>query len=279
MFEVSAPSALQWLIGVELQHFRNDAELSLTELAEVSGISRPKLGHLESGRTAQYPGDIRKFLKACRVEKEHIDRLVLLSSRTDDASWLGAWADVASDWLRTMVGLESLACKEFVFEPIVLPGLVQTESYARAMTTGASRVRPSTTERLVEFRMERARLLSKEEPLELHAVINEQALRLKVGDQKILNEQYRHLLDMTEHPNVTLQVVRAEAGLHSATTGQFMLLDFIDARSIVYIEIQDAAVFVDDPARVHTYTLSTQSLERVALSPGESAALIESLIT
>ncbi|WNV90483.1 helix-turn-helix transcriptional regulator [Umezawaea sp. Da 62-37] len=279
MFELAAPSALQWLIGVELSYFRRQEGMSLTDLAEASGIGKPKLGHLETGRTNQYPGDIRKLLKACGVDKEHIDRIVLLSSRADEASWVGPWTDVVSDWLRTMVGLESLARKEFVFEPIVLPGLLQTEGYARAMTLGASLVGPDSAARLIEFRMERTRLLSKEEPLELHAVFNEQALRLRVGNKKVMNEQYRHLLGLAELPNVTLQVVKPEAGLHDAVTGQFMLLDFIDARSIVYIEIQDAAVFVDDMARVRTYTLSTQSLERVALSPAESAALIESLIT
>lgn len=279
MFELAAPSALQWLIGVELARYRNEAGLSLSELSTACGIGKPKLGHMETGRSTQYPGDIRKILRACNVERENIDRLVLLSSRADDASWVGPWTDVVSDWLRTMVGLESLARREFVFEPIVLPGLLQTEDYAMAMTTGASRVRPDLADRLVELRMQRTRLLGKEEPLELHAVINEQALRLRVGDQKILNDQYRHLARLSELPNVTIQVVRAEGGLHSAVNGQFMLLDFTDARPIVYIEIQDAAVFVGEPERVRTYTLSTQSLERVALSPSESVALIESLIT
>ncbi|HWO61217.1 MAG TPA: helix-turn-helix transcriptional regulator [Umezawaea sp.] len=279
MFELAAPSALQWLIGVELAYFRRQAGMTLTDLAEASGIGKPKLGHMETGRTNQYPGDIRKVLKASGVDKEHIDRIVLLSSRTDEASWVGPWTDVVSDWLRTMVGLESLARKEFVFEPILLPGLLQTEGYARALTMAASRVRPESAGRLIEFRMERTRLLGKEEPLELHAVFSEQALRLRVGGKRVMNEQYRHLLAMAELPNVTLQVVKPEAGPHSAVTGQFMLLDFVDARSIVYVEIQDAAVFVDDITRVQTYTLSTQSLERVALSPAESAALIESLIT
>jgi transcriptional regulator with XRE-family HTH domain len=279
MFEVSAPSALQWLIGVELQHFRNEAGLTLSELAARCSISRPKLGHLESGRTTQYPSDIRIFLKACGVVREDIDRIVLLSSRADEASWIGPWTDVVSDWLRTMVGLESLARTEFVFEPIVLPGLVQTEAYARALTTASPRVESGVAERLVEFRMQRSRLLDGEEPLKLHAVINEQALRLRVGDQDVRNEQYRHLVELSERPNVTLQVVRPEGGLHAASTGQFVLLGFADARPIVYVEIQDAAVFVEDPARVRTYTLSAESLQRVALSPDESAALIGSLIT
>jgi transcriptional regulator with XRE-family HTH domain len=279
MFEVSAPSALQWLIGVELARFRNEAKVSLSELAETTGISRAKLGHLETGRSTQYPADIRKVLKACKVDREHIDRIVLLSGRADEASWLGDWTDVMSDWLRTIVGLESLARSEFVFEPVLLPGLIQTEDYARALTRGASRVRPDHAERLVDFRMQRARLLDRDTPLQLHAVFNEQALRLRVGDRQTVEEQYRHLLALAEKDNVTLQVVRPEAGPHSAVTGQFVLLDFVDARPIAYVEMQDAAVFVDDSARVRTYKLSTQSLERVAMSPAETATLIESLIT
>ncbi|WP_433269190.1 helix-turn-helix domain-containing protein [Actinosynnema sp. CS-041913] len=279
MFELAAPSALQWLIGIELARYRNEANLSLAQLAAVCGIGKPKLSHLETGRVAQYPADIRKILRACAVPTEDIDRLVQLGSRSDEASWIGPWTDVVSDWLRTMVGLESLARKEFVFEPIVLPGLLQTEAYASALTNASPRVSTDTAGRLVEFRMERNRLLLKEDPLDLHAVINLQALRLSVGDREIMNEQYRHLLKLGKLPNVALQVMLPEAGPHAASTGQFMLLDFADARPIVYIEIQDAAVFVEEARRVRTYTLSTQSLERVALSPTESTALIESLIT
>ncbi|MCC8244027.1 helix-turn-helix domain-containing protein [Saccharothrix luteola] len=279
MFELAAPSALQWLIGVEIARYRNEAGLSLTQLAETTGIGRPKLGHMETGRSVQYPADIRKVLKACQVDKEHIDRIVQLTTRVDEASWLGAWSDVMSDWLRTFAGLEALAQREFVFEPILLPGLLQTEDYARELTNAAIRVRPDHAERLVEFRLQRSRQLFKNNPLQLHAIFNEQALRLRVGSREVLNDQYRHLLKMAELPNITLQVVRAEAGPHSAVNGQFVLLDFRDARPIVYVELQDAAVFVDDSVRVRTYTLSTQSLERVALSPGESATLIESLIT
>ncbi|NUT48312.1 MAG: helix-turn-helix domain-containing protein [Saccharothrix sp.] len=279
MFELAAPSALQWLIGVELARYRNEAGLSLSELSKACGIGKPKLGHLETGRSTQYPGDIRKILKACGVERESIDRLVLLSSHADDASWVGPWADVVSDWLRTMVGLESLAQHEFVFEPIVLPGPLQTEAYATALTEASPRVRADSAHRLVEFRMQRAQLLHRDEPLELHAIFNLQALLLRVGGDEVMAEQYRHLLKLGALPNVTLQVVRPEAGPHAANTGQFVLLDFADARPIAYIEIQDAGVFVGGPDRVRTYTLSTQNLERVALSPGESAALIESLIT
>ncbi|KAA2266963.1 helix-turn-helix domain-containing protein [Solihabitans fulvus] len=278
MADHSCPSALRWLIGAELAHYRNAADLSLADLSRLVEISKSKLGHLESGRLNQYPVDISKILKACGAERQDIDRLNSLTGRAEEGSWVGAWTDVVPDWLRTMVGLESLARNEFVFEPILLPGLIQTESYARELTIAASRVRPDHSERLVEFRMQRARLLSKDEPLELHAVFNEQALNLRVGDQEILRDQYLHLLKLAELPNVTLQVMRPEGGPHSAVTGQFMLLEFADARPISYVEMQDGAVFVNDSDRVRTYSMSTQSLERIALSPGETSALIERLI-
>ncbi|MEU4802949.1 helix-turn-helix transcriptional regulator [Actinosynnema sp. NPDC023587] len=279
MFELAAPTALQWLIGVELARYRNEAGFSLTQLAAACGIGKPKLSHLETGRTTQFPGDLRRILTACRVDREDVARMIQLTTRAHEASWLGAWTDVVSDWLRTMVGLESLARREFVFEPIVLPGLVQTSAYASAVTDAATRVSPDVASRLVEFRMSRHRLLHKENPLELHAVVNLQALHLRVGDRELMNEQYRHLVALGALPDVTLQVLLPEAGPHAATTGQFMLLEFEDARPIVYVEIQDAGVFVGEAGRVRSYTLSTHNLERIALSPAESAALIGSLIT
>ncbi|RKT52866.1 helix-turn-helix domain-containing protein [Saccharothrix australiensis] len=279
MFDLAAPSALRWLIGVELARYRNEAGLSLSQLATACGIGKPKLSHLETGRSAQYPSDIRRVLSACRVPAADVERLVRLSGRSDEAAWVGPWTDVAPDWLRTMVGLESLARAEFVFEPVVVPGLLQTEAYARALTSASPRVSADATDRLVEFRMGRSRLLTEDRPLEFHAVVALQALHLAVGDREIRNEQYRHLLELHELPNVTLQVVPPEAGPHAASTGQFALLDFADARPVVYVELQDAAVFVDEARRVRTYTLGTQNLARVALPPAESAALIESLIT
>ncbi|CCH28451.1 helix-turn-helix transcriptional regulator [Actinosynnema sp. NPDC047251] len=277
MFEVVAPTALQWLIGVELARYRNEAGLSLTQLADLCGIGKPKLSHLEHGRTTQYPGDIRRILAACRVHREDVDRITQLTTRAHEASWLGAWSDVVSDWLRTMIGLEALAHREFVFEPVLLPGLLQTEDYARALTAHASRVRPDQAERLVDLRMHRTLLLDK--GLALHAVFTEQALRLRVGTPEVRGAQYRHLLALGERPDVTIQVVRPADGPHAAITGQFMLLQFVDARPICYVELQDAAAFVNDPPLVHAYTLTTQSLHEVALSPTDSATLIESLIT
>ena len=130
------PAPLRWLIGVELARYRNAAKLSLTEASDHSGISRAKLGHLETGRQQQDPHDIARLLTTYQVDQTDIDRIISLSSRADDATWWAPWAQVVPDWLKTFVGLEGLAESEFVFEPLIIPGLLQTEQYAAALTAG-----------------------------------------------------------------------------------------------------------------------------------------------
>lgn len=183
------------------------------------------------------------------------------------------------DWLKTFVGLEALAEREFVFEPVILPGLLQTEDYARAITAATPRVRPDHGERFVGFRMARARQLT--EPartLRLDAVIAEGALRLHVGTPELRQAQLRHLSTMSELPNVTIQVVRPEDGVHTALTGQFVVLDFENARSVGYSELHDGAVYVQDPDQVQSYIMTAENLQRMALDPDQSLSLIKSLI-
>src|SRR5947199_8592921 len=121
------PAPLRWLIGVELARYRNAAKLSLTEASDRSGISRAKLGHLETGRQQQDPHDTARLLAAYQVDQADIDRIISLSSRADDATWWAPWAQVVSDWFNTFVGLEGLAENEVVFEPVITPGLMRAE--------------------------------------------------------------------------------------------------------------------------------------------------------
>lgn len=274
----SGPSALRWLIGVELAHYRNRATLTLAELAVPTGISKQKLGHLETAERRQYPTDITKVLTACGAAQHDIDRLTTLAGMTDSTTWWGPWSDVVPDWLGTFVGLERLATNEFIFGPITLPGLMQTPEYARELTYAALRVRRDHAERTIEFRMERARRLTDgETPLHLHTVVTEQALRLNVGTSDVMAAQYDYLIELADRPNVTLQVVTPERGPHGAVNGQFVLLDFEIARSIGYVELQDGAIYVQHAGAVDTYQESARSLKTVALPPDESVGFIADL--
>jgi transcriptional regulator with XRE-family HTH domain len=274
------PGALRWLIGVELARYRNQARLTLTEAGELTGISKPKLGHLETGRQAQAPDDIATLLAAYGAEQRDLDRLTSLAGRADEATWWAPWAQVVPDWFKTFVGLEGLAEREFVFEPIIIPGLLQTEEYAAAVTADSPRVRADHGERFVNFRMARTRRLTDpERPLRVHAVLTEGALRLAVGTPELRRAQLRHLVELAALPTVTLQVIRPEDGLHTALTGQFVLLEFDAVRPIGYVELKDGAVYLQDPDQVRTYMMVVDNLQRVALGPERSVALIQSMIT
>lgn len=273
------PSALRWLVGVELANYRKKTGLKQADAAKKAGVSVGKLSHLETGERQQRPADIAKVLAAYGVPQHEINRLTSLAEVPDESAWWGAWGDVVPDWLGTIIGLERLATREFVFEPIAIPGLLQTEAYARDLSRAGRRVRPDHADRLVELRMERARrVIITDNPLKLHAAVNEQALRLRVGTPEILHAQYEHLIDLARRPNVTLQVVVPERGPHAAGTGQFVVLDFDKARSIAYAELQDGAMYIQHPGEVDTYRESSRSLEEVALPPDDSIGFITDLI-
>ncbi|HZS20282.1 MAG TPA: helix-turn-helix transcriptional regulator [Pseudonocardiaceae bacterium] len=273
------PAPLRWLIGVELARYRNAAKLSLTEASDHSGISRAKLGHLETGRQQQDPDDIVQLLTTYQVDQQDIDRLISLTSRADEASWWAPWAQVVPDWLKTFVGLEGLAESEFVFEPIIIPGLLQTEQYAAAVTANTPRVRADHSERFVGFRIARTRRLTDpERPLKLHAVVTDSALRLAVGNPELRRAQLRHLLTLAELPTVTIQVLQPEDGPHTALTGQFVVLGFENVRSIGYVELHDGALYLQDADQVETYNMVAKDLQRAALNPERSIAVIQSML-
>ncbi|WP_326552686.1 helix-turn-helix domain-containing protein [Micromonospora sp. NBC_01813] len=272
------PSALRWLIGAELSRYRRDVPMSLSELSAATGIGKPKLGHMETGRYQQFPDDIAKVLRTCGADQPTIERLTSLAGRSDAKAWWAPWANVVPDWFRTYVGLEGLADGAFVFESMVIPGLLQTEEYAQALTLGTGFVRPDHAERFVSFRQARARRLTDDKPLTLHAVIGEAALRLRVNGDETRRAQLRHLADLASLPHVTVQIIRPEDGPHAAgAIGKFVVLDFDRVRPIAYTELVDGAMYIQDPDGVRTYTMVADNLRQAALSPADSRALIREL--
>lgn len=242
-------------------------------------MSRAKVGHLETGFQQQDPDDIAILLKLHEVEARGVDRLTALTTCADRTTWWAPWAHVLPDWLTTFVGLEGLAEAEFIFEPMIVPWLLQTADYATAITAETPRVRPDHGERVVNFRLARAnRLTDKERQLRPHAVIGEAALRLAVGAPEMRRAQLEHLVRMAKLPNVTIQVVRPEDGFHTAMSGRFAMLDFEQARPIVCSELHDGAVYLRDQEQVRSYKLSAENLQRVALGPEKSVALLRTMI-
>lgn len=254
--------------------------MSLKDITDATGISKPKLGHMEAGRYRQQSDDIRTVLTACGSNQDDIKRLIHLAREGDDKTWWAPWSNVISDWTKLYLGLEGFARSVFVFEPIVLPGLLQLPEYAEQIIGASVVVRPDHVTRLADLRRTRAARLADNEPIEVHAVIGEPGLRLQIADGDIRNSQLKRLLKLAKQPNVTIQVLSLEKGPYAAlNAGRFDLFSFEDADSVAYSERLDDAAYVTDLDKIGTYKVVIDDLKQVAMSPAESSRTIRSLVS
>jgi hypothetical protein len=273
------PSALRWLIGNELRRLRERSRTSLDAAGKRLKRTGPKVHAMESGKYRQNPTEVARLLEFYGADPEDIDRLVSLAGEDDHDTWWAAWSDLVPDWLKTFVGLEGLAEEEFAYEPVILHAMLQTESYAAALASGARRVRPDHADRMVEFRLERQRRITDTpNPLRFNAVIEESTLHRSVGGDKTMKGQLEHLIALSELDNVCLQVIPTAVGMHAGYTGQFTQLDFAEFQDIVYVELLEGAVYVQEDLRLRSYRMAAASLRHAALGPSESVSLITSLV-
>lgn len=280
MAERGDPSALRWLIGVELTNYRRRAGLTLAEAAKAIGCSPAKVGHLESGRNQQQPSDVTDLMRGYRADQSDIDRLASLAGSADQQTWWAPWTEVVPDWLRTFVGLEGLASHVSTYSTAVLPALLQTDRYSLGATAGNIRVRPDHNERVVGLRMNRQqRVFSEVEPLCLTALIEEAVLDRPIGGAEVMRRQLEYLITLSSRDNVEIRVVPTSAGSHDALIGPFTVLDFPKAQSIGYVEVLNGALYVQDQDQVDGYTRAVRGLLEIALSPADSVAAIRSRIT
>ncbi|WP_243789089.1 helix-turn-helix transcriptional regulator [Saccharopolyspora gloriosae] len=268
------PSALRFLIGHDLRAARERAGLKQIEAAKVLGCSQAKINYLESGRTQQQPGQVTDLLRAYGAEVEHVDRMASLSGRADQDTWWAPFGDVLPNWFRIFVGLEGLATRAFTYKSLVIPGQLQTADYAEGLLENNLRVPPMETGQVVRARLARQRLTESTAPLRFRAVIEEHVLDRTVGGPGVMRAQLAHLLELMRYENVELRVMSARTSVHDGLDGDFLLLDFDEARSIGYIEYPTGAIYVQDQDQVSTYALSSNRLRDAAMSLSESADAI-----
>jgi transcriptional regulator with XRE-family HTH domain len=269
------PSALRWLIGVELHNYRKRAGQTLANAAKALGCSPGLVGHFEKGLYFPQPEQIAGLLAFYGAPSWDVDRLSSLAGRADQRTWLAPWNDVIPDWLRTYVGLEGLASHEIAYMPLVLHALVQTQDYSIGATAGSARVRPDQVERLVSLRTERQRrLFSDTDPLRLTAIIEESVLDRPIGGDATMRAQLQHLVDLSARNNVDILILPTSVGRHDSVEGKFSVLHFEQAQSIGYIEYPDGAIYIQGQDQVTAYTRTAESLRSVALPPPESVKAI-----
>lgn len=282
MAERPAPSVRARRLARELRRLREATELTGEAAATQLGWSSAKVSRLETARTPITVSDLRKLLDLYGASDTEADRLVDLARTSRERGWWENYVvGVPAEW-GTYIGLEADASSISSFTAILVPGLLQTEDYAREMLKSLLLMPPREVERLVEARRKRQDRIYRADkaPLMLHAIIDESALRRQIGGPDVLRDQLRHLVSTdAELHNVELQVLPYSAGGgHSAIDGTFTILNFPRDPEIVTLEHLDSHLFIEGEKAVYRYTLVFNELVNKALSPAESVVFINQVI-
>jgi transcriptional regulator with XRE-family HTH domain len=279
----SGPTVLRMLLGGQLRKLREAAGITPDQAGYEIRASRSKISRLEHGRVSFKERDVADLLSLYGVtDSGQRHHLLMLAERANSPGWWARYDDVLPDWFETYIGLEQATSLIRTYELQFVPGLFQTEDYARAVTLlGHRAAPPEEIERRVSLRLKRQEILSRAEPVpKVWAVIDESALRRPLGGREVMREQLRHLVELTESPQVTLQIMPFDRGGHSAAGGSFAILRFADSDlpDIVYIEQLTGALYLDRPEELDHYREVMNSLSAEAETPAESKRQLTNLI-
>jgi transcriptional regulator with XRE-family HTH domain len=272
-----APSVRGRQLAAELRRLRDAATLTGEEAASRLGWSASKISRIENGQTPPSPADLRRILDLYEVTGTQRGRLELLGQSAGQRGWWDAYADTLGPEYTALIALEAEAESVRWYSPMLVPGLLQTERYAReVIRSGLLIAPPGEVERRVQVKMNRQRVLARDTALQLDVVLDEAATLRPVGDAAVMREQLEHLAQIGDQPNVSLQVLPLTAGPHPATTGEFTILGFPDliAPDVVYLENMTSDLYVEREADVYRYAMAFDRLREIALPPRDSAALI-----
>jgi len=251
------PTVRRMLVGAQLRRFRTDMGISREQAGEAIRASEWKIHRLENGQVGYKERDVTDLLTLYGVtDPGEVEAFVALAREANTPGWWHRYTDVLPHWFRTYVDLESAATLIRTYEGQLIPGLLQTEQYTRAVMRGAQLDdSPEELERRIALRLTRQRLLTRPDPPRFWAVVDEAALRRPVGGREVMRAQLERLAQALELPSVTLQVLPFSAGAHPAMVGAFSILRFPDAElpDVVYLEHLLNAHYLNKPEDVDQF--------------------------
>ncbi|MEV6733752.1 MULTISPECIES: helix-turn-helix transcriptional regulator [unclassified Streptomyces] len=266
------PTVRRRRLGAELRRLRLASGLTSTQVAERLMISQPKISHLENGRRTIKPRDVRDLCALYGVaDPQLVDCLMRQAGESGRQGW---WVTFGEVPYAVYVGLESEAAAVCSYEPLVVPGLLQTPAYAAAVI--AETIPLATAEQAaarLEVRLRRQnRVHHPARSFRLWVVLDESALRRVVGSPAIMREQLEYLNHLGAQPHVTVQVLPHSVGAHAGVSGQFSVLRFADASDggTVYLERFTSDLYLEKRSDVQRYSVMYEHLQAQALNPDDS---------
>jgi transcriptional regulator with XRE-family HTH domain len=278
----SGPTVPRRLLGAQLRRLREERGITLEDAGEVIRASGSKMSRLETGRVGFKDRDITDLLTFYEVTDEQKRGALRELARSASAhGWWHDYSDVLPAWFEAYIGLEEAATSIRAYEIQFVPGLLQTEDYARAVTLLGHDGAPATEiDQRVELRMARQALLTGPQPTHLWAVLDEAVLRRPAGRPGVMRRQLQHILQAAERPNVTIQVIPFAAGAHAAAGGPFSILRFSerDLPDVVYLEQLTSALYLDKRETVDHYMAVMERLCLEATPAVSTAKTINAIL-
>ncbi|WP_285570142.1 helix-turn-helix domain-containing protein [Actinoallomurus iriomotensis] len=276
------PTVLRRLLGAQLRRLRERQGITREEAGYAIRASGSKMSRLELGRVGFKERDVADLLTLYGVTDE-TDResLLALAQDANSPGWWHRYGDVLPGWFETYVGLEEAAALVRTYEVQFIPGLLQTEEYARAVISLGNSTAPSEEiEQRVSLRMTRQKLLTRGESPRLWAVVDEAALRRPIGGRDVMRGQLERLIEATKLPGVILQVLPFRVGGHTAEAGAFSILRFpeSDLPDVVYVEQLTSALYLDRRDDVDSYMEAMERLCVVSAHPDETAEILSRIL-
>lgn len=278
MADKRAPSVRSRQLATELRRLRDAATMTGEEAAHELGWSPSKISRIETAQTAPSQADLKRLLSLYEVTGTQRSRLELLGQSTGQRGWWDAYADALGPEYTALIALEAEAESVRAFSAMMVPGLLQTERYAREVARSvAPFAPPGEIERRVQVKMTRQKVLAKANPLRLDVVLDELALQRQIGGADVMAEQIAKLEAVSAQVNVTLHVLPVAAGGHPGLDGDFAIVSFADliAPDVVYLEHMTSEIYEENETAVYRHVMAFDRLRTLALDTSASSRLIK----
>jgi len=280
--EPRGPTVKRIVVGTQLRRLREAGGITRGAAGYTIRASEAKISRMELGRVSFKERDVADLLTLYGIH-DGPDRTAFLNlvHQANTPGWWQEYGDVLPSWFETYLGLEQAASMLRTHEAQFVPGLLQTEDYARAVVRlGLPGTSDDEVQRRADLRLRRQAVLTQDGAPRVWVILDETALRRPLGSREVLAAQLRHLLELSELPNVSIQVLLHESGGHAAVGGPFTLLRFADPDlpDIVYVEQLTSALYLDKRQDTDRYAMVLSRLAVEAESPARTAAIIHDLV-
>ncbi|GAA1338787.1 helix-turn-helix transcriptional regulator [Actinocatenispora thailandica] len=282
------PTAKRRVIAAALKEFRERLDLKPAEVAKRVNHDASWLARIERAEIRAHPDAVTRLLDVYKITGPQAEAVLDLAASAGSRGWWHVYTRAMPEWFGKFVGLEGAASVIRNFENGVMPGLLQTEDYARAVMRAVPLPgQPTDVDRFVKLRMERQELLTADNPPQLRFILDESVIRRPIGGRTVLRGQLERILDLTaEHLHIKVMVLPFEAGAHAGVDGPFILLDFPSAPAglpdtadprVVYLDNMVSALYLEESDQLTRYSATWESLCNDALSVDASQRLMRKL--